>query len=78
MKLWENGVACTERHTLPCRAKIRHMPSCGIASNATGELVSFGLVDPSGFLNHFWTDPIHRRKGLAQAIGVELCKKCIR
>ncbi|KAH7710648.1 hypothetical protein AAVH_22055 [Aphelenchoides avenae] len=53
---WEHAMKGEVETT---KAKIRNMPSCGIVSNAAGDLVSFGLVDPSGFLNHFWTDTRH-------------------
>ncbi|KAH7720041.1 gland protein G8A07 [Aphelenchoides avenae] len=61
----------------PTRAKIRHMPSIGVKHDATGELVSFGLVEGAGWLHHLFTVPEHRRRGLGVVVETELCKACI-
>ena len=52
------------------------MPSSIIKKN--DEVVAYEMVDPSGFLKAHYVFPVHRGKGLGNAIERDLCKKCIR
>lgn len=49
-----------------------------IRVSGTGEPVSFELTDPCGFLNHLFTQPSHRSKGLGVATEKGLCVKLIK
>lgn len=60
------------------RAKIRNLPTSLVRDKKTGDAVSFELVDSTGFLNHLFTLPEHRNRGIGAAVEVNLCLKLIR
>lgn len=74
MRYWKHALA---NELPPTSAKIRYMPSIGVKHDATGELLSFGLVEGAGWLHHLFTVPEHRRRGLGAVVETELCKACI-
>lgn len=49
-----------------------------IRVTGTGEPAAFELSDPFGFINHLYTQPDHRSKGLGSAIEKQICAKLIR
>jgi hypothetical protein len=58
------------------RAKLQHLPSAIVLNQ--GSPVAFEMCDPSGFANHLFTIPKHRRKGLGTAVELRFCQNCIR
>lgn len=57
-------------------AKIRRLPSVGVQSH-DGTLVSFTVLDASGFFNNQFTFVEHRQRGLADRSELKLCQKVI-
>uniref|UniRef100_A0AC34FSM7 Glycine N-acyltransferase-like protein n=1 Tax=Panagrolaimus sp. ES5 TaxID=591445 RepID=A0AC34FSM7_9BILA len=60
------------------RAKLRRMPNSLVREKKTDEAIAFELVDSSGFMNHLFTLPEHRNKGIGYAVETDLCIKLIR
>ncbi|KAE9549266.1 hypothetical protein FO519_007516 [Halicephalobus sp. NKZ332] len=60
------------------KAKIRNLPSSMIRVSGTGEPAAFELTDPCGYLNHLFTQPSHRLKGLGTATEKGICVKLIK
>ncbi|KAE9550075.1 hypothetical protein FO519_006707 [Halicephalobus sp. NKZ332] len=60
------------------KAKVRNLPSSMIRVSGTGEPAAFELTDPTGYLNHLFTQPLHRVKGLGTAVEKGLCVKLIK
>ena len=44
----------------------------------TGEPVAFEMLNPRGSLNHLFTQPAHRSKGLGSAVEKAICVKLIK
>uniref|UniRef100_A0A914C2N4 Glycine N-acyltransferase-like protein n=1 Tax=Acrobeloides nanus TaxID=290746 RepID=A0A914C2N4_9BILA len=59
-------------------AKLNYMPYSIIRKEGEPNPVAFELMDPSGFLNHHYTQLEHRRKGLGAAVELELAQNCLR
>uniref|UniRef100_A0AC34QUZ5 Glycine N-acyltransferase-like protein n=1 Tax=Panagrolaimus sp. JU765 TaxID=591449 RepID=A0AC34QUZ5_9BILA len=59
------------------KAKIRNLPSAMIRVADSGKPAAFEVTDACGFLNHLYTMPEHRRKGLGTAVEMEICRKLI-
>uniref|UniRef100_A0A914VUS9 Glycine N-acyltransferase-like protein n=1 Tax=Plectus sambesii TaxID=2011161 RepID=A0A914VUS9_9BILA len=57
------------------RSKLTHRPSVGVKFG--DELVSFEMVCATGAMNHLYTLPEFRRKGLGTAVELKLCQKLI-
>ncbi len=55
--------------------KLRNLPSAIVLYK--GKAVAFEMVEPSGYENHLFTIPEHRRKGLGTAVELRLSQKCI-
>ena len=57
------------------RGKLKYLPSAGIKFG--DQLVAFEMVCPSGSMNHLYTLPEFRGKGLGTAVELKLCQKLI-
>uniref|UniRef100_A0AC35GB05 GNAT family N-acetyltransferase n=1 Tax=Panagrolaimus sp. PS1159 TaxID=55785 RepID=A0AC35GB05_9BILA len=73
----------TWRHAAPgdletTKTKIRGLPSSLVREKATNKAIAFELVDSSGFMNHLFTFPEHRNKGIGAAVEIDLCIKLIK
>uniref|UniRef100_A0AC34GE44 FR47-like domain-containing protein n=1 Tax=Panagrolaimus sp. ES5 TaxID=591445 RepID=A0AC34GE44_9BILA len=76
-------ILSTWRHAVPgdletTKAKLRRLPNSLVREKKTGEAIAFELVDLSGFMNHLFTLPEHRNKGIGYAVETDLCIKLIR
>uniref|UniRef100_A0A915E8Q3 Glycine N-acyltransferase-like protein n=1 Tax=Ditylenchus dipsaci TaxID=166011 RepID=A0A915E8Q3_9BILA len=60
------------------KAKLKHLPYSLLRESKSNKLVSFELLDPSGFLNHQYTLPEFRNRGLGSLVERDMCKKCLR
>ena len=49
-----------------------------IKVSGTGEPIAYEVTNPCGYLNHLFTHPAHRSKGLGTAVEKELCVKLIK
>uniref|UniRef100_A0AC34FE13 FR47-like domain-containing protein n=1 Tax=Panagrolaimus sp. ES5 TaxID=591445 RepID=A0AC34FE13_9BILA len=73
----------TWRHAAPgdleaTKVKLRRMPSSLVREKRTEEAIAFEHVDSTGFMNHLFTHPEHRNKGIGSAVEIDLCIKLIR
>uniref|UniRef100_A0A914EQC9 Uncharacterized protein n=1 Tax=Acrobeloides nanus TaxID=290746 RepID=A0A914EQC9_9BILA len=59
-------------------AKLKYMPYSIIRKEGEPNPVAFELMDPSGFLNHHYTQLEHRRKGLGAAVELDLAQNSLR
>jgi GNAT superfamily N-acetyltransferase len=57
------------------QGKLKYLPSVGVKFG--DRLVSFEMVCPSGSMNHLYTLPEFRGKGLGTAVELKLCQKLI-
>uniref|UniRef100_A0A914Z099 Glycine N-acyltransferase-like protein n=1 Tax=Panagrolaimus superbus TaxID=310955 RepID=A0A914Z099_9BILA len=60
------------------KAKLQRMPNSLVREKQRNEAISFELVDLSGFMNHLFTLPEHRNKGIGSAVETDLCIKLIK
>ena len=49
-----------------------------IRLKGTGDPIAYEVTNPSGYLNHLFTQPAHRSKGLGTAVEREICAKLIK
>ena len=49
-----------------------------VRATGTGEIVAFEITYPRGSLNHLFTQPSHRLRGLGSAVEKALCVKLIK
>lgn len=73
-------VSGTWKHARPddvhfTRSKLTHRPSVGVKYG--DQLVSFEMVCLTGVMNHLYTLPEFRMKGLGTAVELRLCQKLI-
>uniref|UniRef100_A0A915DVZ2 Glycine N-acyltransferase-like protein n=1 Tax=Ditylenchus dipsaci TaxID=166011 RepID=A0A915DVZ2_9BILA len=60
------------------RQKLTLLPYSLVREKETDKLACFELMDFSGCLNHQYTFPEFRRKGLAKCVEMDLCQKMIK
>uniref|UniRef100_A0A915DW02 Glycine N-acyltransferase-like protein n=1 Tax=Ditylenchus dipsaci TaxID=166011 RepID=A0A915DW02_9BILA len=60
------------------KQKFSLLPYSLVREKGTNKLASFEVMDLSGCLNHQYTFPEFRRKGLAQCVEMDLCQKIIK
>uniref|UniRef100_A0A914CC21 Glycine N-acyltransferase-like protein n=1 Tax=Acrobeloides nanus TaxID=290746 RepID=A0A914CC21_9BILA len=71
---WQYGVLGEKERT---RAKLARLPYSLIREKSSGKPIAYELVDPSGYINHQYTCPEHRQKGLGNAVEMDVSRKCI-